>query len=174
MTPIRARLPHSSRLSWGRTSGTATASSARAVAAAAMGGAPGIDPDAVLGQADGEGMVLRDPPPADHVHREVGAEPGVAQRVADELRAEERAEEDYGVHPRRERVRLALVAILHHDVLRADGERHRGARREALRLAPELDSPESHHALAHHGPGDEVHHADEVGHERGGGRAVDV
>src|SRR5712691_10050102 len=156
MMPIRARLPHSSRLSWGRTSGAAA--TARAVAASAMGGAPGIDPDAVFGQADREGVVLRDPQSADHVHREVGAEPGVAQRVADELRAEERAEEDYRVHPRREGVRLALVAILHHDVLRADGERHRGARREALRLTAELDSPESHHALAHHGPGHEVHH----------------
>src|SRR6267143_2842132 len=98
MTPIRARLPHSSRLSWGRTSGAAATSPARAVAASAMSGALGVDPDAVLGQAEREGGVLRDAQPADHVHREVGAEPGVAQRPADELRAEERAEEDHGVH----------------------------------------------------------------------------
>src|SRR5512132_3136966 len=106
MTPIRARLPHSSRLTCGRTSGAATTSSARAVAASAMGGAPGVDPDAVLGQADREGVVLRDPQAADHVYREVGAEPGVAHRIVDELRAEERAEEDHRVHPRGQRVRL--------------------------------------------------------------------
>src|SRR5712691_2368277 len=121
MTPIRARLPHSSRLSWGRTSGAATTSPARAGTASAMGGAPGVDPDAVLGQAEREGVVLRDPQAADQVHREIGAEPGVAQRIADELRAEERAEEDHRLHPRRERVWLALADVLHHDVLRADG-----------------------------------------------------
>src|SRR6266487_6266042 len=151
MTPIRARLPRSSRLSWGRTSGTAATSSARAVAASAMGGALGVDPDAVLGQAERDDLVLGDPEPADHVHRQIGAEPGVAQRTVDELRAEERAEEDHRAHPRLEGVRLARADVLHHDVLRTDGERHRGARREAVRLAAELDPPESHHAVAHHG-----------------------
>src|SRR5207247_1460234 len=96
MMPIRARLPHSSRLSCGRTSGAAR-SPARAVAASAMGGALGVDPDAVLGQAERDDLVLG-----------------------------------------------------------------------------ELEPPEPHHAVAHHGAGDEVHHADKVGDERGGGSAVDV
>ena len=61
MTPIRARLPRSSRLSWGRTSGTAATSSACAVAASAMGGALGVDPDAVLGQAERDDVILGDP-----------------------------------------------------------------------------------------------------------------
>src|SRR6266851_8259812 len=174
MTPMRARLPHSSRLSWGRTSGAAATSPARAVAASAMGGALGVDPDAVLRQAEGDDVVLGDPEPADHVHREIGAEPGVTQRAVEKLRAEERAEEDHRAHPRLEGVRLAGADVLHHDVLRADGERHRSAWREAVRFAAELDLPESHHAVAHHGAGDEVHHADEVGDERGGGGAVDV
>src|SRR5215510_5280616 len=105
MTPMRARRPHSSRLSWGRTMGAVTTSAASAVTPSAMGGAPRVDADAVRGQADGEGVALRDSEPADHVDRKVGAEPGLAQRIADELRAEERAEKDQGGHPHLQRVR---------------------------------------------------------------------
>src|SRR2546422_9496866 len=139
MTPRKTRMSRSSRLGSGRTR-VAVSSRGRAAAASAMDRAPGVDPDPLPRQEEGHGALLRDPETTDEIDGKIGAKKHALQGVADEVGAEERAEKRERVHPRPQRVRLAPRSgdVPDQDVLRADGQRHLGAGREAVRLAGEL------------------------------------
>src|SRR6266571_1605531 len=161
MTAMRARMAQSSRLHWGRMIG-ATTSRGWVVATSAMEGASRIDADALLRHPAGHDAVLRDPEPANRVHRDVGAQPGLLHRLADEVRPEQRAEEHERVHAGVEHVLPALTGALDQDVFRPNGERDLRARRETVRLAGQVDLTDADGGSTDDRAGDEVHHADEV------------
>src|SRR5882724_7059075 len=145
MTPMKTRMSRSSGLASGRT--TAATSADRVTAASVMDRAPGVDPDPLPRQEQRQRALLRDPQAADEIDRQVGAEEHAVHGFADEVGAEERAEERDRLHARAQRVRLAPGGVLDQDVLRADRQRHLGAGGEAVRLAGELDPAEPHRAV---------------------------
>src|SRR5207253_3262424 len=172
MTPMKRRMSRAARLDSGRT--IAATVSARASVASAMDGAPGVDPDPIRRQEDRQHALLADSTATDQVDGKVGAEEHAVARVADQVGAEERAQERERVDAQSEGVGLGRSALVDHDVLGPDRQRHLGAGGEAVDLAVERGAPESHRAVAHDRPGQEIHHADEVGYERRGRLAIDL
>src|SRR5262249_14239871 len=104
MAAMQSRMSRSSRLACGRT--TAPTASARASAASAMDRAPGIDADPIRRQEHRDHALLGDAAAADRLDRKVGAQEYPVGDIADEVGAEERAEERERVHACRERVGL--------------------------------------------------------------------
>src|SRR4029453_14426768 len=117
MTPMKARMRRSSRLSSGRTTAAATS---RTAAASAMERAPRVHADPLPRHGERQDALLGDPPPAHQVHREVGADEHVPERLAHEVGAEERPQERKRVDPPREGLPLIPGDVLDHDVLRTD------------------------------------------------------
>src|SRR5438445_8911296 len=118
MTPMKSRMSRSSRLDSGRT--IAATVSARASVASAMDGGPGVDPDPIRRQEDRQHALLADSPAADQVDRKVGAQEHAVARVADQVGAEERAQERERLDAQGERVGLGRAALADHDVLGPD------------------------------------------------------
>src|SRR2546422_4685986 len=94
---MKTRMSRSSRLASGRT--PAPTSTERAPAASAMERAPRIDPDPLSRQAQRQRALLRDPQAADEIDRQVSAKKHALHGVADEVGAEEGAEERERFHP---------------------------------------------------------------------------
>src|SRR6266849_2006447 len=109
MTPMKRRMSRSSRLASGRT--IAATSSPRVSAASAMDGAPRVDADPGRRQEHREHALLGDSPAPDQVDGKVGADEHALWRIADEVGAEERAQERERVHAHREGIGLDPAAL---------------------------------------------------------------
>src|SRR5207244_4909023 len=124
MTPMKSRMSRSSRLDSGRT--IAATVSARASVASAMDGAPGVDPDPIRRQEDRQHALLADSPAADQVDGKVGAQEHAVARVADQVGAEQRAQERERVDAQAECVGRGCASLVNYDDIGPERQRHLG------------------------------------------------